>query len=106
MIDHRSPGASDSSSLIAMLAHAFLAVLAITERRDATSSSETGIIALSRNEIHRLFNTPARSNARHHPPTRMFAVATTTLIPSLTQPPPAPRPDPATVTGHEGRPAY
>lgn len=37
-----------------MLAHA---LLAISERRDSPYATQTGIIALTCNEIHRLFNT-------------------------------------------------
>jgi hypothetical protein len=44
-------------TLIAMLAHAFLTVLAIVEReRRAATDAQAGIIALTCNEIHRLFN--------------------------------------------------
>jgi hypothetical protein len=44
-------------TLLAMLAHALLTVLAINERRRAATNSGTGIIALTCNEIHRLLNT-------------------------------------------------
>lgn len=39
-----------------MLAHALLTVLAITEHDQRPAVPETGIIALTCNEIHRLFN--------------------------------------------------
>jgi hypothetical protein len=42
-------------TILAMLAHAFLAVLTATERTE--TSTPPGLIALTCNEIHRLFNT-------------------------------------------------
>lgn len=54
-------------TILAMLAYAYLAVLATTER--ARQCPPEGLIPLSCNEIHRLFNTLAArpsSDVAHH----------------------------------------
>src|SRR5215218_5459120 len=48
---------SSGTSQVAMLAYALLAILAATERTQNPTPQRTSLIALTCNEIHRLFNT-------------------------------------------------